>query len=299
MIKDDAVLFSGVSAFLLSALLKQIRMLYKPQPTGVPPKNLFDALFVYLDLAFHAFQMDIRVATSFKITAIVLEVTKNLSKLPLSEQAKLMDKIVSEMRSALESALFQGSSVECLNLLIAHALFSDKFPLHPSVIEGCIMKLRQQHDDEYSDRNKQRLTYFEIVSLVYYLRDNPTYHNLKTSVLADAKLAISEFDPCEYGETAHLLLDLASCPFLKDAEKDELIMAAMLHENKNVMATDIGHFRNFVSNHSWYFNWTPSTPKPINALPGNDENEPNPNYDLERHQMLHTHLLKKQLLLVY
>jgi len=299
LIKDEEVLFSGVSIFLLSALLKQIRKLYKPEPTGVPQKKLFDALFVYLDLVFHAFQMDIRVATSFKITAIVLEVTKNLDRLPLFEQAKLMDKIVSEMRSALESALFQGSSVECLNLLIAHALFSDKYPLHPNVIDGCIKRFKQQHDDEYSDRNRKRLTYFEIVSLVYYFRNVQTYQNLKTTVLADAKQAISEFDPCEYAETAHLLLDLTSCPFIQNAEKDELIRAAMLHENKNIVTSDIGHFRNFVSNHSWYFNWIPSASKTTTQLSDDEHDDNNPSFDLERHRMLHTHLIKKQLLLPY
>jgi hypothetical protein len=204
LIKDDQVMFSGVSAFLLSSLLRQIRKLYKAAPTGVPQKNLFDALYVYLDLAFHAFQMDIRVATSFKITSIVLEVIKNLSRLPLFEQSKLMDKIVTEMRSALESAVFQGSSVECLNLLIAQAVFSDKYPLAPSVIDSCVNKLRAQHDDEYSDRNKKRLTYFEIVSLIFYFRDIPAYQIVRGSVLADAKQAISELNPCEYAETALL-----------------------------------------------------------------------------------------------
>ena len=299
LIKDDEVLFSGVSAFLLSSLFKQIRKLYKPSAGDSAPTKLFDALYVYLDLAFHTFQMDIRVATSFKITAIVLEVTKNLNRLPLSEQAKLMDKIVFEMRSAVESALFQGSSVECLNLFIANALFSDKFPLPPRLVEGCMKRLRDQHDDEYSARNKKRMTYFEIVTLIYYFRDIQAYQTMKTSLLADAKQAIFEFNPCEYAETAYLLLDLTSCPFLTNSEKDALIDAAMQHENQTVTASDIGHFRNFVSGHSWYFNWTPTAPAAMKVVPECEDDEANPNYDLARHEMLHTHLLKKQLLLAY
>jgi len=299
LIKDDKVMFSGVSAFLLSSLLSQIRKLHKPAPNGVPQKNLFDALYVYLDLAFHAFQMDIRVATSFKITAIVLEITKNLSRLPLFEQSKLMDKIVTEMRSALESALFQGSSVECLNLLIAQAIFSDKYPLAPSIIDNCVKKLRALHDDEYSDQTKKRLTYFEIVSLIFYFRDIPAYQILRDSVLADANQAITELNPCEYAETALLLLDLTSCPHLTNVEKGELIKVAMLHDSKNVNASDIGQFRNFVSDHCWYFNWTPITPKAMKELANGEQDELNPNYDLARHEMLQTHLLKKQLLIVY
>jgi hypothetical protein len=246
--------------------------------------------------------MDIRVATSFKITAIILEVTQNLNRLPLPDQAKLMDKIVFEMRRAFESALFQGSSIECMNLLIASAIFSDKFPLAPALIEDCINRLRDQHDDEYSIRNRKRMAYFEIVTLIYYFRDNQAYKNLKASLLAEAKEAIAAFNPCEYSETAHLLLDLTSCPFLEKAEKDELIDAAMrqeLEQNQKLTAPDIACFRNFVSKHSWYFNWTPAAPVATKAVPETEGDEPNPNFNLERHEMLQTHLLKKQLLLAY
>jgi hypothetical protein len=302
LIKDDEVLFSGVSAFLLSSLFKQMRGLYKPPQNDSGQTKLFDALYVYLDLAFHAFQMDIRVATSFKITAIILQVTKNLNRLPLSDQAKLMDKIVFEMRSAFESALFQGSSVECMNLLIANAIFADKFPLTPTLIEDCIKRLRDQHDDEYSVRNQKRMAYFEIVTLIYYFRENKAYQKLKALLLSEAKQAISDFNPCEYAETAHLLLDLTSCPFLEKAEKDELIDAAMrqeLQQNQKLTPADIAYFRNFVSKHSWYFNWTPNAPAALKVVPESEDDGVNPNYDLERHEMLHTHLLKKQLLLAY
>jgi hypothetical protein len=299
LIKDEQVLFSGVSAFLLSALLKQIRKLYKLTVDEIVPARLFDVIYVYLDLAFHAFQMDIRVATSFKMTAIVLEVTRNLNRLSLSDQAKLVDKIVFEMRSSVESALFQGSSVECMNLFIASALFSERYPLPPKMVENCINKLRDQHDDEYSARNKKRMTYFEIVTLIYYCKDEQVYRNLKMLLFLDAKQAISDCDPCDYAETAHLLLDLTSCPFLKDSEKNELIGAAMRHQGQNPDPTKIGHFRNFVSAHSWYFNWTPRPPTSIKVRPDPDGEDANPNYDVARHEMLQTHLQKKQLLLAY
>jgi hypothetical protein len=143
------------------------------------------------------------------------------------------------------------------------------------------------------------MTYFEIVTLIYYFRDILAYQKMRASLLADARQAISDFNPCEYAETAYLLLDLTSCPFLTNPEKDALIDAAMQHENQNVTAADIGHFRNFVSNYSWYFNWTPAASAAMKSTPEFEGDEANPNYDLARHEMLETHLLKKQLMLAY
>jgi hypothetical protein len=299
LIKDDHVLFSGVSAFLLTSLCNQICRLYSSPSIGGTFVSIYDAVYVYIDLAFHAFQMDIRVATSFKITSIVLEVTKRLDRLLLSDQAKLMDKIVYEMRNAFESALFQGSSVECMNLLIAISMFSDRYPLSPSVVNECIDTLRRLHNDEYSARLKKRLTYFEIVSLIYYVRDNPLYEAQKALLLSDAKQAISEYDPIQYAETAHLLLDLTACPFLSLQEKNVIIDAAMRPMASNVDPSAVGYFRNFVSGRSWYFNWTPTPLTADGKGCGMGDHGAIPSYDVARHGMLQTHLLKKQLLLSY
>ena len=299
LIKDEEVPFSGVSAFLLSSLLKQLRKLYKMPQSTMGDVRLFDILYVYLDLAFHAFHMDIRVVTSFRITAIVLEVTRNLNRLPLAEQAKLMDKIIFELRGGVESAIFQGFSVECMNLFIANALFCDRHPLTAAVINDYIVRLRRQHDDEYSAKSAKRLSYFEIVSLMYYIGDNPRYREVKTALLAESKQIFCALDPCEYAEAAYLLLDLSACPFLGDAEKDVIIDAGMRHQSKIITTSDVGHFRNFVSDFSWYFNWTPTHPAQMRTFLDSESEEPNANYDLVRHEMLEAHLLKKQFMLSY
>jgi hypothetical protein len=259
--------FSGVSTYLLSALAKQIRILF-----AKPPKELFNPLYVLLDLAFHAFRMDIRVATSFKIAGILLDVMEHLGSLAPSDRAKVTDKLVFELRGAFESAIFQGSSLECMNVLIANAPFSQKYPLPVVLLEKCVAQLRSQLNDEYSEG--ERLSYFEIVSLLYYCGNEARYRTVRGMVYDDAKSAITAHDPREYSETAHLLLDLVSCPILSDSQKDSLIHAAMSHENKQPVQQQVAQFRNYVSKQSWYFNWS-------------------------QHDNLRLHLKKKQLLLAY
>ncbi len=299
LIKHGEVGFSGVSAFLLTSLFTHIRRIFRALEVEADHIKLFEVLYVYLDLTFHVFQMDIRVVTSFKISAIILEITRNLNRLPLSDQARLMDKIVFEARSAFESALFQGNSVECMNILITNAIFSDKYPIAPRVIEECIRRLQDRHDDEYTAKGKGRITYFEIVSLLFYLRDNPLYGTLKALVLAESKEAMSRYDPRHYSETAYLLLDLSACPFLSTTEKDDIIQTAMRLESDNVTVSDVGCFRNFVGKYNWYFNWVPLAPGAIKTGLERDNDEMNPNYNLNRHEMLNVHLLKKQHCLAY
>jgi hypothetical protein len=111
-----------------------------------------------------------------------------------------------------------------MNILIILTEFVDTHPLPPHVIARAISRLRELHNDEYS--TSQRLGYFEIVSLLYYIGDRIQYNQEKLQILEEAKAIITEYDPQEHAETAYLLLDLISCPHLERDNKNDLISAA-------------------------------------------------------------------------
>ena len=243
--------FSSISSYLLAVLHKKIIRLFSK-----PPDNLFDSLFVYLDLSFHSFRMDIRVHNSFKISTIIYHVYDNIDSLTPSERAQITDKIIFEVRNALEISAIQHRSVECMNLFIASTLFAVHYSIPEITIIDCITNLRTEHQDEYSKVN--RLSYFEIVSILYYISAKPEYAESRAMILSDANAIIKNLNPDEYSESAHLLLDLVSCPHLTNLEKDSIIQSAINYDGRAANQCDIDHFRGFVSEQSWYFNWSGS-----------------------------------------
>ena len=265
--KDGDIQFSAISSFLLSSIAKRIRRL-SPEKNG----RYADALYIYLDLAFHAFRMDVRVASSYRIANIVLDALAKIKLCSKHDRQNLLDKIVFEMRGAVESAVFEGSVVETLNLLLVYSELGGSHPLPTTIIKELIAVAKALHNDEYS--RKGRLSYFEIVSLLYFFGDKAEFIAAKASILDEAETIIRELDPLKYAESAYLLLDLVSCPYLAK-EKDSLIAAAMSHDLANPpTAASVIAFREFASKHDWYFHWN-------------------------RRGDLRTHLKKKQLLLSY
>lgn len=267
IVRTQQVSFVNVSVFFLSAIIRKVRKL------NAEADSFSNEFFVFLELAFYSFRMDVRVATSNRIASVVLGALKKRPSLKAHEWHKLIDKIVFELRGAIDSALAQGCVIECMNLLIIAAEIDTIEVVSSDWLKSAITVLRGLHNDEYSTL-QERLSYFEIVSLLYYFGKKKMAGSVQDLLIDEAVKTLSEFPVVEYAESAYLLLDLVSCPHLGRDVKNRLINISMSHSTAVPSTEHVGAFRNFVSARHWFFHWNESD-------------------DLE------THLRKKQLLLSY
>ena len=68
---------------------------------------------------------------------------------------------------------------------------------------------------------------------------------------------IEAYSVLQFSESAHLILDLVSSPYLEKRQKVELVELAFRtcgSGNRN-REQGINRFLNFVQKESWYFNW--------------------------------------------
>jgi hypothetical protein len=66
----------------------------------------------------------------------------------------------------------------------------------------------------------EKLTYFTIISCLFYIRDEPRYKSLKTILLKEVRHKLNNLaDVFHNSEKAHLLLDLLFCPFVPEQQK--------------------------------------------------------------------------------
>ncbi len=266
ILKTHQVSVSHTSSFALSAIE---RMLWKADTKAA---NYADQLYILLELACHILRMDIRVPCCFKWMSFVITVRKRAEKVSLPNQQRIRDKILHELRGAINDAFDLGALVEGENLLIIGADFFDTELVTKDLIDRIIRRCRLDHTDEYS--RLKRLTYFDIVSLLYAIRDHVGLQSVRDQIVDDAKAIISAHEPCSYSETAHLLLDLVSCPWLTTAQKGELSECAFNASRFAFTAPTVKDFVDYAEKQSWFFNWN-------------------------RADQLSLHLKKKRLLLSY
>lgn len=102
-------------------------------------------------------------------------------------------------------------SLERLNIILATSEFGINYLLQPHIFS-------------YLEKEEANITYFDIVSLIYYFKSHPIYDAAKKTLI---KIAIDRlnknFNLQQESEQAHIFLDLICCPYITADLRIELI----------------------------------------------------------------------------
>ena len=97
--------------------------------------------------------------------------------------------------------------LEYLNIVLAIRELGSAHLLPPEIIDDLFIRGRE-------------LTYFIIISCLFYVRDDQRYDCIREALLRSAREKLSDMSNILMNsEKAYLLLDLLSCPFVPDAQK--------------------------------------------------------------------------------
>lgn len=241
----------AITSFFLSKLTTSIHII-----NGLEKKKKVDTIRLFIDLAFYWVRIDTRVSSIFRITKFILDIMNSTESLKEYDQRSIKDKLYYEICETLKIAVLSRSSIEVMNLLITAEMLGEEYLIDSDLIDKIIEKNRE--DRSLDDRSIERLKYFEIVSVLYYVKSNSKYKKQKSQLFNDSIKILENYSVREYSESAHLLLDLVSCPHLSTYERKNLIKTAFstMGSNRKKRKENINRFFNFVSKESWYTNWS-------------------------------------------
>ena len=244
----DGVGFNAVSALFFSSLRKRLLSIDLGKY-----ENGGDILYVLTDVALHAYRMAPSAASSYKLTELVMDVLQRLPSLPPFEKARIADKLIFELRAAVDSTMKRGHCVEAINILIALHEIKMGVAISVEFVRSVLGYAKRCHRDEVT--GAQRHNYFSIVGLLYVLRDYPEYTADVDDLVSSAIDILERCNPYEYAESALLLLDLTSCPYLQNPVKNRIVKAGIKCRRPKATDQEVAAFRNFVSRFDWFFNW--------------------------------------------
>ncbi|BDA80196.1 DNA-binding protein [Leptospira kobayashii] len=238
----------ALSNYFFGLIQRNIKSLFE-----IDEEICLKAIIVFLDLTFYQLRTDTRVNNIIKVTNIIymtLDITK---KFKPYNRKRLNDKISSEIIECLKSSIESDCVIEALNLLIIHSELGINYTLDVFLLETIIEKSKKTI---FEDRNpKERLTYFEIITILYYIKNKPLYSKIKEQILDEACNILTENFLINYSESCHLFFDLLSAPFL-DVEEKIKICKAGVHFKKPVPSNkDQSEIIQYIEKHSWYFHW--------------------------------------------
>lgn len=207
-------------------------------------ENLFLVLF---DILFYAYSLNINSNTTFKLAQIIVISCKYLEKQTADLKHTIYSKISKEADFVLTN--FQRKSktsetnIETLNLILALKKLDDNYALSVKKLKE-IFGIDKQDDFE-------RLNYFHIITLLYYVENKIEYIDLKTQI---EKIVEQRFndndDPFSKSEFTMLFFDYVNCPFVSDRSKKKVIKSSG-YATRNLD----DKIKEITDQKIWFMNW--------------------------------------------
>ena len=207
-------------------------------------ENLFLVLF---DILFYAYSLNINSNTTFKLAQIIVIACKYLEKQTADLKHTIYSKISKEADFVLTN--FQRKSktsetnIETLNLILALKKLDDNYAISVKKIKE-IFGIDKQEDFE-------RLNYFHIITLLYYIENKVEYIDLKTQI---EKIVEQRFndndDPFSKSEFTMLFFDYINCPFVSNKSKRKIIQSSG-YATKNLD----DKIKEITDQKIWFMNW--------------------------------------------
>lgn len=136
--------------------------------------------------------------------------------------------------------------LEALNILILLQELGDKYRLPREALLGIV------------DLNSEsQLSYFEIITLLYYIGDSSDYNQIKKKIIQSIKSKLDNLnDIKECTEKAHLLLDSLTCPYIDEKLKKSLTIKLykQIYEKEPSKEQVLQLLEKFATSR-WFVNW--------------------------------------------
>jgi hypothetical protein len=196
--------------------------------------------------------LNINSNTTFKLAQIIVLVCKFLEKQSADIRQSIYSKISKEADFALTN--FQRKSkknetnIETLNLILALKKLDKSYLLS-------VKRIRELFGIE-NQSDFLKLNYFHIVTLLYYIDNNPTYGDLRKEIEQSVKDRFEkDEDPFSKSELTMLFFDFVCCPFVSDESK-KTILKSTKYCAKNESNAVVKSVIKDISNHvKWFMDW--------------------------------------------
>ncbi|MDY0143592.1 MAG: antiviral reverse transcriptase Drt3b [Bacteroidales bacterium] len=204
-------------------------------------------LLTVFDILFYAYSLNINSNTTFKLGQIIVMVCKFLESNDIDLRHTIYSKIIRDADFILTNLQRKSkqneTNIETLNLLISlkklgkQYLFSEKRILQ---IFGL------SDEDSYN-----KLNYFQLVSLIYYIDSNPIYNSIRNSIEENViSRYISCKDPFIHSELTLLFFDFICCPFISEKSKKKV-----MQESKYCRSKISEKIKEIEKQGKWFMDW--------------------------------------------
>lgn len=245
--------YSDVSNFIISSLFARsvsIIESFDDKSITISDSKYRLSLEIIIEAAFFFYMQSPTVSASFSLSKIMI-ISSRFAKKQIPDHSDSLNQFIYNQSISmlkfsyidLPKYVENHLSLEKINILLALRELGDETLLPSDFIE------------EHLVNRKLDMTYFEIISILYYIRDISQYDSLKSKVKFSIEKHLAGFSQIiSKSEAAHIFLDSLSCPYLERPFRRQLLKGFYDKYGERSEA-NIDRDLTFFEKEYWFVNW--------------------------------------------
>jgi hypothetical protein len=252
IVKRNHLTYDILSKDIIRYFKSKITKILKDGELEKDKEAIENLLLMLLDILFYAYSLNINSNTTFKLAQIIILICKFLENQNTELRHSIYSKISKEADFVLTNFHRKSNSnetnIETLNLLLALKKLEGSYLLSEKRLKD-IFGLEKQS-------NYQKLNYFHLVTLLYYIDRNTNYDELRKEIENSAIARFKEDDdPFSKSELTMLFFDFLCCPFVSEKSKKKILKSSKYcNSNESNIVMD-GIINDIVSQKKWFMDW--------------------------------------------
>lgn len=214
-----------------------------------------------LEIIFFVYAMSPRVRATYQISSLCFALNHFAAGLPIDSAEYLKNYISGQLRSVLFSFDHtSGNNIEVINLLTVLSSFGEEYYLG----KDDLLRIYgiSQREDLSLIFPIHHFGYFQIVTLLHYIKDIPRYSEIKNSLCIHAMKLYSDLITIETikrsAELTMLFFDFLRCPYILSTTKQELAKTVLRKETDKNLALRVAALQKIIDKGDWFFAWSGS-----------------------------------------
>ncbi|WP_457260977.1 antiviral reverse transcriptase Drt3b [Pseudomonas azotoformans] len=226
---DDPSSYTMACNFLIKALTNiSLKFCKKNIKRDFENKNLAifsDFFIVIIDLSFHFFTVNPSHSGAVQLCKMATVIGEFCDHSISTESPLIKSQIFSKCLDFFKSSEFSKISrqysddtlLESLNMLIVSSCLGDDYMLSAKDLNSI-----------FEINSSRTLTYFEIIVLLYYIKDNPNYSTIRARVNSSINETLRDLSDIKSSTNkAYLFFEAATCPYLDTTTRAILVRRAL------------------------------------------------------------------------
>ncbi|AWF82008.1 hypothetical protein BTJ40_14880 [Microbulbifer sp. A4B17] len=247
--------YEAVAQYLISSIFERLKCLVESYETNrdeVKPRDYRLAVSALLDVSFFLYSVVPLVSSSYPLTKTVILSIRFFEANFQLESPSIKQRVYEHCVNFLKSSGARSPDyvenhipLEKLNILVA---------MEELGVEYLVSK-------EFLDENffnERELSYFDIISILFYIKNYEDYSVLKKKIYISLKSIFRDFSKLRVSSNAaHLFFDMISCPYLNSNYRQDLLRKFRNEFNLESLSRGEkeGEAELFVSR-NWFVKWT-------------------------------------------